>query len=247
MVFKNNKGLSIVELLISISIFSIVSLTLYSTFANGLRLSKQANRNEQFYRGVRWSFDTVTQDLENMIPYNLPEVEEGSIHEVIVEGQTSLDADEQKMSFYGSKNKISLLLATKQGLSIVRYYLDDPEDALINKTTLGFRSDKNVDIDLKNSQSVNMVSFVREEMPLVVLDQQGQTQQPFVEILSQNVEAESLQFQYLQKKENDKWLATWEEDFFPAGVRIKMVFCDPNEPMNKHEYYKNILIPLSGK
>ncbi len=245
---RKKAGLSLVELLISISIFSIVALTLFSTFSNGIRLSKQADRTQLFYRGVRFSFDTIARDLENMVPYQLPKNNDTKIHKVIVQGATFEQDDELKMGFSGDEKSLSLLLPTSEGLKLVRYYLSSEEKEIVHEVQIRHHTLKNVEVYAENETERDIVSFIREEVALTNEIISKEALHSNKEILSDRIEKDSLVFKYYHAKgDQGEWMPAWQQEGFPSAVQLEMVFRDLEDETVKQLFSKKLLVPLSGK
>lgn len=64
---KLNKSFTIIEILISLSIFAVVAVTLYSTFSAGLSVWQRSGDNSDAYQDIRIVFDDMARDLKDMI------------------------------------------------------------------------------------------------------------------------------------------------------------------------------------
>ena len=58
---------TVIELLIALSIFSVIAITLYSTFFAGISTWKRSGDNTGIYQNIRVTFDDIARDLKNMI------------------------------------------------------------------------------------------------------------------------------------------------------------------------------------
>ena len=68
---KNNKGFTLVELLIAMSIFVVFLGILMKTYTSIIRSQREANDYRVMYSEARHVFETITQELRNgMVDYN---------------------------------------------------------------------------------------------------------------------------------------------------------------------------------
>ncbi|MFH1201666.1 MAG: type II secretion system protein GspJ [Candidatus Omnitrophota bacterium] len=65
----NKKGFTLLELLVAISIFSILILSVYSAFHTGMLTHKKVNSLSGLYQRARVGLDKMKEDLENSFPY----------------------------------------------------------------------------------------------------------------------------------------------------------------------------------
>ena len=64
----NNKalrGFTFIELLVSITIFTLVAIAVYSVFANGVGAWKRGNENKNYERRIRLTSEKIAKDLRN--------------------------------------------------------------------------------------------------------------------------------------------------------------------------------------
>ena len=71
------------------------------------------------------------------------------------------------------------------------------------------------------------------------------------EVLSQHVQEGSLRFSYAYRDEKDPggkiiWKDQWKETFNPAGVRVEIVFINPDNPSQPLTVQRDILIPTGS-
>lgn len=63
-------GFTFVELMLVVSIFSIVALAIYSTFDIGISAWKKAQEAQNLYQDIRLALDKMAADLENAVLYS---------------------------------------------------------------------------------------------------------------------------------------------------------------------------------
>jgi type II secretion system protein J len=64
------QGLSFLELLLAITIFTIVAVGIYSTFGAGLSTWRKTQKAQNLYQDIRLFLDKIEQDLENAVIYS---------------------------------------------------------------------------------------------------------------------------------------------------------------------------------
>jgi len=66
---RPNAGFTFIELIIAITIFSIIAVSVYSVFRAGMKLWMKTNPLIQANQADRFFFDTISKDLKNAIMY----------------------------------------------------------------------------------------------------------------------------------------------------------------------------------
>lgn len=64
---KKCRSFTLIELLIALSIFAIIAITLYSTFFAGISVWKRSGDNSDAYQNIRIVFEDMARDIKNMI------------------------------------------------------------------------------------------------------------------------------------------------------------------------------------
>jgi prepilin-type N-terminal cleavage/methylation domain-containing protein len=260
------RGFTLIEILLGLTIFAVIGLSLYTTFANGIQLSRQSEQLENLYREARWTYDILAADLENMVSYQFP-IDKGDTHRVIVREATSRnvtvlsgelsgsqfgDEGYQQGSFWGDKTSLSFIIPTEHGLRTVRYYLSDVSEDEIFKTEVGETFSQNVDIELQNVSEKRVHSLIREEGPFVGFENLDDSSGRQKEILSRRVLEGSLNFSYAkfsgeqggEDSELIRWFDFWNEQNLPLGVQAELMFANPNDPEQPLTVSKNIMVPI---
>ncbi|MFH1848374.1 MAG: prepilin-type N-terminal cleavage/methylation domain-containing protein, partial [Candidatus Omnitrophota bacterium] len=91
----NKKGFTLLEVLISVSIFAIISTCLYSTFSSGIGIWRRQQKTVNINESVRYFFDNIARELRHSVKYPQPDLEEG------LEGfpETRFIGQEDRVSF----------------------------------------------------------------------------------------------------------------------------------------------------
>ena len=145
---RPNKGLesfSLIEMLVGLGIFSVIALSLYSTFSSGFQIDRRSEDINGVYREARLAFDMIAQDLERAVWYDFS------------------NSDPQKKSFLGDKDKISFIVPAGSGLKTVSYFLQALDFGSVYMTLVGNRSVGNTPTTFVSQEKIELASFVREE------------------------------------------------------------------------------------
>jgi prepilin-type N-terminal cleavage/methylation domain-containing protein len=67
---NKKNGFTFIELIIAVTIFSIIALSVYSVFRAGVRLWSGTNRLIRANQSARYFFNTISKDLKNSVSYN---------------------------------------------------------------------------------------------------------------------------------------------------------------------------------
>lgn len=82
----NKRGFTFIELIIAVTIFAVVAVSIYSVFSVGVRLWRRTSPLIQAEQAMRFFFNTMSLDLANSIAYNKKDV--------------NFEGEKQKISFY---------------------------------------------------------------------------------------------------------------------------------------------------
>ncbi|MDP3729999.1 MAG: type II secretion system protein GspJ [Candidatus Omnitrophota bacterium] len=92
------EGFTFIELIIAVTIFSIIAVSVYSVFRAGVRLWSGTNPIIQANQSTRYFFNTISKDLKNSVSYNTaaPRAKTFGSSD---EGNANFEGEEQKISF----------------------------------------------------------------------------------------------------------------------------------------------------
>lgn len=68
--FKNDRGFTFLEMLVAVTIFSLIATSLYGTLHAGVKLWQEENLQIAKNQKLRIFFDTVTRDIRNMVSFS---------------------------------------------------------------------------------------------------------------------------------------------------------------------------------
>ena len=234
-------GFTLIELLIGFSIFAVIGVCVYSTFASGLKLNRRAQSLEGIYRDARMSMEILARDLENMAAYHFP-VEDGTASQIAFEG------DETSVSFF---------VPMKDGLKRVKYLLQSMDEGHIYKEIVLHRQRVQIpfggrDIDPnsvdapQDNQALKTVALIRQigSFGQILTDERGRQD----EVLSLYILNDSLKFLFLdasQEKEEPSWENQWTQPYLPNAVRVELTFYNPKDNSSL-PVSRDVLIPIGG-
>ncbi|MFC1704069.1 type II secretion system protein J [Candidatus Omnitrophota bacterium] len=227
-----SSGLTLIELLISLTIFSVVTISLYSTFSSGVSVWRKSDEANRIYQEARLALDQIAREIKSVERYNF--------------GDAYLD----QYAFDGTENELSFLIATDSGLKRIKYFLEDPELSSIYSTEVNFLQ------SMPSSIVAQYESVEERPMALVRKELQGLGVQEEVEgisVLASLVVPSGLSFRYASVSYSDEtgteveWVSTWQESqSFPMGVKIYLVLVNPRRPEEKIEFVKTVYMPTGN-
>lgn len=220
---------SLIELLLALSIFSVIALSLYSTFAAGLSLSRRSEQTDEVYRQVRWTLEKVSAELENMVNYDF----------------SSSYSDQ--LAFVGDEDKVTFIVPAQAGLKVVAYYLQPLDFGSVYKTMIGKHYSRNVDMVFLREQRADLEALLREEVDFVDYLSAVSPETKDVSVLHSKIKKGGLKFLYAYREVSGEevkivWKDKWDQKGIPAALQVELTFIDPErqEPVSVR---KNIFIP----
>lgn len=225
-------GFTLLEMLLGILIFSVIALSLYSTFAAGVHLNRRSEQALKIQREARWTLDQLSRDLENMVFYDFS----GSYPEL--------------KSFMAMTAAVSFLKTAAHGLQAVRYQVQPIEHGSVFTTIKGITSDRNVRVV---SGNLNNIENRRWALTREIQDFRAFLTQGFEgasrEILSRSIPVEGfrLEFAALPKRSTQslRWVNSWEGKAIPKGVRLRLTLIT-GEPAVKASFVRDVFIPTGS-
>lgn len=233
---NNQRGFTLLELLLGLLIFAIIGMTVYSVFSSGVQISERSENRGSVFRDGRMALDLMALDLENMVNYTFTE---------------ELD---DEAAFIGNSHDIQLLVETKRGLRRVRYYLEEPKATNIYEVRIGQKTARNVDLVLENRQAQRVKFLMREESPFLkeISDDRIEPGKDFSndsepQVILMNVKPRGLRFQYSfiegETSRQLVWQDKWDQPGLPTNVRLVLTLIDLGENDREVDLDLNILIP----
>ncbi len=110
-----NKGFTFVELMIAITIFSIIAISIYSAFGTGIRVWRQGENSIAFNQDLRLALEDLAVELKNAINYS---------------------QDDPLLGFNGLEKEIRFLtLLNQEGgrkLCVVSYFINEEKGGILS-------------------------------------------------------------------------------------------------------------------
>jgi len=234
---KKSKGFTMIELILGLMLFSMISMTLFSVYASGMRLSRDSQKNDSIYREARWTLLLMTNELENIISY------------------TFANSYPEKTSFSGEANQLGFVLPTQDGLKYVSYYLVPESHEYVHKVIVGDTYKKNVDVYLSNTVEDEHFYLIRQESPFIDF-LAGEEKEGETEIIATQLKRNGLKLEYgyLENEASTKssWKGIWNFSGIPMNVRISLQFTNENKSKDNNEiedliFTKEIYIPQGSQ
>lgn len=226
---RHDRGFSLIELLLALSIFAVIAFCIYNTFWAGIKMNERAGRDQKIYRQARTALDLMSRELENMVAYSLTE------------------SYPDKTSFQGNDKKITFIIPDREGLKVVSYYLVYPEGKSVLTTIIGRHYSKNVAVTITQQEGLQENYLVREEKSLAEYLAGVSDEKSEVQVIATNVREDSLKFSYGYMEDEEKNIYSWKSDWsfadIPAAVRVELEFLLPGKKKHSVTFQKDVLIP----
>lgn len=223
---KNKKcAFTLVELLVAVTIFSIVAVTLYSSLYAGIKVFRRVQETMKFHQELRFAADEIALDLRNSLL--CPIYEEKTAAQAVLEPKKEpgeaeeeepvyyFKGDEKSLTFVTLKDVLSKDNKTARQICCVTYYLKEGEGGLKDLMWMA------------KYQGRGFASLPGEEEMLVsnIVDMQV-----FYSYEGEDEEAPPV------------WLDKWEiEEKIPLGVRMKFSFKGPGAI---RDFTKTVYVPV---
>lgn len=102
---KRLRGFTFIELIIAVTIFAIVAVSIYSTFSAGIKIWLKTSPMIEANQAMRVFFATASLDLKNIIPY----YEKTQNPQASSFAPTSFFGSEEKFNFEGGPARMSFI------------------------------------------------------------------------------------------------------------------------------------------
>lgn len=222
--WRSKKAFTLIEMLLALSIVSIISLCIYNTFASGVQLNLRSEQHNKIYREANLAFSLIAKELANAASYDFSNSYLG------------------KKDFYGEEDKITFLLATQDGLKAISYYLSAPEEGKIQETLIGNTYSENVSaVVLRNEVEVRENYLIREELPFVQY-LTGSEKYVEKEIISKHIKEDGLRFFY-GASGNEKERSSKLHTNIPSAISLEIDFMSKSSAKDSLTLRRDIYIP----
>ena len=210
----NARSFTLIELLLGLLIFAVVSCGLYGVFYGALRFDQRARGWHTLSRDSRLALDMLARDLENALPY--PQIVDGEV-----------------IAFEGRSSWIAFYVPEVTGLRRVEYYAGD----LLFKHKVRMRHLSSVretfDADGKAVQPAQYL--LRRSQALPDFWQRKKDAAELMGIVG-GLAPGGVTFRFGRKSEsgNVTFEDKWKSDRLPEVVRVQCVFNDPQGHSEGH-------------
>lgn len=200
------RGFTLIELLLGVSIFSIISLTLYSVFFAAMKVQKQSISHEDLVYQMSLGLETIGRDLENAVGYNFA------------------NSYPKLKAFDGAQDRVTFILASPEGLQFVSYYIEKADRGERHQIKIGAHSSKNVAVTQKVTQAEETYHLIRSIQPFV--DYVNAAQERIeTRIICRGVKSDGLKFSFgaMNPDSHERsWQPAWSFNVIPALVKITL-------------------------
>ncbi len=228
MTARELKGFTAMELLLGLTIFALIAVSISSTLWAGIKLSRRVDPQNNISREIQLTLDLMAHELENALFYDFSH------------------SYPDKFAFIGEPSRVSFILESDDGLKVIRYYLDQPESSRIHAVKLGNVHKKNADLSNQLTLGDSLHYLIREEIPFKEY-LSGTLQNTQIEVINTHVKREGLTFFYEQNDRTQKdvqFLGTFQNNMdLPRRVRIKMDIFNKKRKDKNISFQRDVLIP----
>lgn len=147
---RSLSAFTFIELIIAITIFSIIAVSIYSTVRAGIRVWHRANSVIEVNQEMRIFFDMVSSDMKNAVAY----------YTTTSEGRMNFEGMPSRISFMTLVNVSGQDVALHQELARVAYYFDTSSKSIkriLATKEAGFNETNGITAELVNN--IDAVSF----------------------------------------------------------------------------------------
>lgn len=226
-------GFTLVEILLGLSIFSIITLTAYSVFYTGIKVSSCVQGQAQVLREVRGILDLMQNEFENMLFYDYS------------------SSYENKTALSGTSDRIEFVLGSGDGLTVVKYYLVAAGYNKVHQVVKGSARSNNVNVLLENKSEQNSYCLIREERNFID-DLAEKFSESGFEIIFENIKKQNgVRFFYghLDARSSSEiiWEENWHNNYLAPMIRVEVDLVMNQDNEKVVTLIKDIFIPTGNK
>lgn len=222
------------ELMLALLIFSIIALSLYSTFSMATLTERKTNDTNRIYQEARACLDEIASSLKNAIFFDF-----------------SKNYPDLKL-FDGQADQISFFIADDSGLRKISYSLKKVDFGKVEKVVLGKRGSMPDKIIADYRQiAQRLLTLERKEQDFLSSLSSADAGSQIAD-LTALVKEEGLKFSYAYKTKTGDSESTealnWRDNFespnqIPRIVRITLTLINPKDLKQERTFTKIIFIP----
>ncbi len=205
---KGRHGFTLIEMLLGINLLALIMVCAFTTYSAGTKMHQRARAYTHLYREVYLTLETLARELENMRPYDF-----------------SRSYPRQK-AFQGTRDRLTFLTGSAQGLRVVSYYLVEAEVTRLHEILVKQKQSRNVTVTSGSVTARREKYLVREERAWLDYLMSDTLQPDKAVVLCTGIQAGGLRFFYASRSRGspDKWQwgRTWDQDTLPGMVKIEI-------------------------
>jgi prepilin-type N-terminal cleavage/methylation domain-containing protein len=229
---KSQRGFTFIEVMMGLLIFSIIALSLYSTFSAAISAWEKAEDANRVYQEAKWALDEIAHSLKNAAFFDF-----------------SQNYPDLKL-FKGEENKISFLIADESGLKRISYFLEKPDFGNIQRVILGKRGSVPEKIIADYKEIQGRIFTLRKSEQDFLKSLAGEKDSVSSDNLTSLVKEGGLNFSFAYKTTESESLETlvWKESFespneIPRLVKITLTLLNPQNLKQEKTFTKIVFIP----
>jgi prepilin-type N-terminal cleavage/methylation domain-containing protein len=216
----NKHSFTLIELILALGIFSIISLSLYGSFWTGMKIHQRSQNNTDVVFQIIRALKEISQEMEKAVYFS----------------------SETFKAFEGLSQEIIFLVPSSQGLQQIRYFLMPAEDTPIYQLIFKEQETFGHTQTFLDASRETRFALMREESALTAQSSKEQ------EVLSLDIASGGLKFYYAYIDiEKDpptiEWKDAWEQEYLPAGIKIQLTFLDPQSALNRRDIERFVYLP----
>ncbi|MDD5135753.1 MAG: prepilin-type N-terminal cleavage/methylation domain-containing protein [Candidatus Omnitrophica bacterium] len=153
------KAFTFIELIIAVTLFAIIAVSIYSTFNAGLRIWLKTSPMIEENQALRVFYGTITADLKNALYYH--ETSQALTKPVFgaeYEGKTNFEGSKHKISFMAIVSVSDNELGTHEEPARITYVYDKA-----GKTVKRLAATKAEGLDENKANAIEMLSGIEDE------------------------------------------------------------------------------------
>ncbi len=221
---------TLIEILLAVTLFSIVALSLYGVFSSGMKIQSKIEGASVLYGESFWSLEKMAKDLENAVSYSYANSYPG------------------RLAFLGEENKVSFLIATDSGLRAVSYFSEPFEESFMHKVVVGGHSSKNAKVVTSREESEKDDMLLRTEKSFIEDLNVASDEKKCRQVMISHIKKGSLQFFYAYLEGDAQaptvsWKKSWNKDYLPSGVRIQLTCVNSRKKGEDFVLQRDVYIP----
>lgn len=203
---KNNRrstAFTLIELLLAAFIFSVITLSIYLVFSQGLKIEERLRIVGQVDGGIFWAIQDIEADLRKIVDYT--------------------PCQDCPHFFSGSNDRILFLIESGAGLMEVSYGLEVPDQTTVRRVDIGGRVRQQGRLELdRRSDKRDVVGLVRMARFFKAGQDDGAVMK---KIISDRVVNGGLKFSYFGINDDGErsWRPNWDQEtLLPLAIRIEL-------------------------